>query len=629
MMRQMQASVPRPDGDPLAGPDRRSSPCEAQPTLPGCGWFVAALLLAAAIYWPLLDYPFIQDDWIWIRWFQQHPVLETITRLLDPTDRLFYRPLSALYKFAMYGIFGLDALPAHLGAVLLLAGAIFTLARVVTRLTADAFVGRVAGAAYGGMLSIHLETMLWMVGVNDLGAALCVLIAVDAALSGRHRTAGLMVFAALLFKEAAAFAVVLVPLLMFLDPAQRARPWRGRLGLLLPVLPAITLLALVRSVAKSPLGLPPSHPYVFDAAWQVPWQLSVTYVQWVLEALLPGIAAAGWFGALFSWLPSHPGAALAAFLAVAGALAVVTRRLLAPPAGGEPFPAAPGVLAAWAVLGLLPVLLLRNHLYRYYLVYSIAPLLGLLVWVLTAGARRSLGTRPARLILPVLVAIFCTAAAIQCRRLDATALTAPPMGGTNDLLRRGRTTGIVREGLARLHPDPPVGSVFVFDFQVWSFGRESGPQSWYRRRDLEVLALEEVSADAQGLTASRSFRTQIGQASGIAGATGDRGADTAHRLDPTRTYFFSLDGDRLVELSAAEFLARAVSLHRRRQRGFRPTLQDAEAGSNPADAAVARAFRVGIGYPDRRSTMVIPLEISSGYRPDAAVGAAGKGRIRS
>jgi len=528
-----------------------------QPALPGRGWFLAALLLVACIYWPLLDYPYIQDDWTWMSFFQQHSALEAIRLILDPFDKLFYRPLGALYRFALHGIFGLDAFAHHLMAALLLAGAMLALARVVTRLTADAFAGRVAGLAYGGMLSIHLDPMLWLAGINDLGAALCVLLAVDATLARRRRTAGLLMLAAILFKEAAAFSLLLIPLLALLDPDTRQRPWCRQLGLLLPWLPSIATLSFVRSVAKSPLELPQSHPYLFDIAWQVPLQGSTTYLQWVLEALFPGIAAARWFATTFLWLSAHPGIVLAMFLLILGALTIVARsRLLAPPAGGEPFPAAPWVLATWIALGLMPVLLMRNHTYRYYLTYSIAPLLGLLVWLLAAGARRLLGGSPARLILLTLVASLCAAAAINCRRWEAAALTAIPMSGTNDLLRRGRITGIVRPGLTRLHPDPPPESVFVFDLPVWSFGRQSGPQSWYHRQDLGVLALEEVVADAQGFTTARLFTTQIEQALGSASGARAGRDETAHRLDPARTFFLSLEGNQLVEHSAAEILAR-------------------------------------------------------------------------
>lgn len=85
----------------------------ARRLLPVAG--LSALVLAA--YAICLGFPFVQDDWSWMSRFQSgHPgeILKSIVAIkgnqfCEPSARphlYFYRPLSRLYLYAMYLVFG-------------------------------------------------------------------------------------------------------------------------------------------------------------------------------------------------------------------------------------------------------------------------------------------------------------------------------------------------------------------------------------------------------------------------------------------------------------------------------------------------------------------------------------------
>lgn len=146
------------------------------------------------------------------------------------------------------------------------------------------------------------------------------------------------------------------------------------------------------------------------------------------------------------------------------------------------------MLIAWAVCGLLPVILLRQHAYQYYVTYSLVPLV--------IGLARFCVPRPAwdRRVRAVVLAGWVmwlgaatASAAVWVRRIDAEGLNHQPLTrGTSHLVRRGRTVQAVSDALKDAEKEGRrVVGLILEDLDVAAFGPPGARVRW-AGRDLFV-----------------------------------------------------------------------------------------------------------------------------------------------
>lgn len=77
--------------------------------------FMASII---AVYWPLIRYPFIGDDWLYLHFYMRKGFFESFRRfILTYYSAISYCPLPSFLSLSLYSLFGLK--PAILRAVTL------------------------------------------------------------------------------------------------------------------------------------------------------------------------------------------------------------------------------------------------------------------------------------------------------------------------------------------------------------------------------------------------------------------------------------------------------------------------------------------------------------------------------
>lgn len=127
--------------------------------------FVVALLVAiGVVYWPVLTYPFIQDDWGQLRALVNGDAFSFFSNALSVKGKLFFRPLSLAYFVVYHRLFGLNPLPFHIiGLTIHLLNSLLV-SLISWRLTRSHWISRFAGLIYAAAVTVHLDPLLWLVG---------------------------------------------------------------------------------------------------------------------------------------------------------------------------------------------------------------------------------------------------------------------------------------------------------------------------------------------------------------------------------------------------------------------------------------------------------------------------------
>jgi hypothetical protein len=500
-----------PAGEPASGPRPTGEPA-------GAWWSRGAPLLLVGpalltVYAPLLDYPFIQDDWETLA--DLHFEAGLVDALVDSV--WWDRPLAGLYLFASHLLFGLDPRPVHVLGFLLHLVNCALLVHVLIRLTGDRWTSWCASVVYGAAAVVHLEPLAWMAGIEPLGAAAATWAAVILMLDGRCRWSAVAVLASLLFWP----APVLVPLGALIVARARSQVHRCWL----PLAVAATY-AIVRSVVAFPLHQPPSSPYAMALLGPHVTQNLAQYLTWTMRATCPVPLA-------WPWAPP-----LLAALVLAGCLAAdrAERR------------AESLAWTAWWLLGLIPAIFMPNHTYRYYLTFSLVAGAVLATRALRGLAGR-LSQRAATVAVVSLAVANVVASSVYVQRRHREGLAQQDLSGTNHLVARAHTVRVVEAGLRRLRPTVPQGATLVFvGIDVWSFGKAAGPAIWYDDPTLRVYSARHLVRRGDLLAVEGSPETQLEWFVGAA-------PRPVILLPRDRTLAFGFDHGQLVELAYERLLS--------------------------------------------------------------------------
>jgi hypothetical protein len=462
-------------------PDLTSRPNPARTTLralPATAIGLALLALALGLqYGPALRMPLLGDDYAILdrtRWAS--------FSALWSREHLFshwYRPISReLYYWTLFRLAGLRVAPWHLASFALWLAAMGIFVAFARRL-----VGAPAawlGAAYVAALASWGGPLLWVAGVQELWMLLFALAFLVAFAHRRSLAATVLLALALLSKETA--AVLPGVALAYALAVDRDRPLAAlrRLAPLLALIVAWLLFhpwvlprLLGESVEPVEAGTRPGFLPVVLLTVLAPFNLEM----WPAPAR-------GWAAALWRGLPGA--------LAVLGLGAWALRSA----AGLKPASPRRGVtvfLAAWAVLGSLPLFLPAIGWHAYYGLFGA---LGL--WLLLA--------RPLARRRPLALAVLAALALLRPLRAET-----PSWDWSSQAYfeRAGSHIEALRGDLMRRHPTLPPHSRLFFALVPRNIGLvvSDGPafRVWYGDSTLRAGFYSDYTQRPAGVPAGRDY----------------------------------------------------------------------------------------------------------------------------
>ena len=220
------------------------------------------------VYARVISFPFIQDDYTYLNSFKEGG----LTTWLKPVGH-FYRPLATLYLYSMYRLFGENPIPFHIAALLIHFATTIVIIQFVKTVHDYKPLAWCVGYIYAFAGAVHIECLIWAVGIHDLGGMLFFMLAILMFVRCRTGLGAIAYLAACLFKEQ---AIVLPLILLFWN---WSRAW--------PYVVTMAVVLLVHLLGTSPLSLPPDHAYhVSIWGWHIPANL-YHYVRYMAGAFAP------------------------------------------------------------------------------------------------------------------------------------------------------------------------------------------------------------------------------------------------------------------------------------------------------------------------------------------------------
>jgi hypothetical protein len=466
--------------------------------------FVLSLLLGATVlllYSPLVQFPFVQDDWFMIHGFTFRPSSSILLDMVAPAGKFFYRPLATLYCWLVFSIFGLRPIGFHLLAILILGVSSFLVVSLARTFTVDQKVAWGSGFLYVSASIVHIDPLMWLVGAFDIGAGFFALLCIGSFIRRRFGISAIWFAAAMGFKEG---MVMLLPVLCAWtllngregsDETRTARRTFSRLKW-------HCLAFLVFVAAKIPgvsiFGLPETDTY---AARLVGSHVGDNFRRFALLGLqsvtpLKSVVFSGNGGLMTLFVAT----AILVLVFIAGISYVGGKGK----GVGRPLVVALFIVG-WFLLLIFPSLTLKNHFSRYYILAALPPLVIGTMLVLKIILHNT--ARNAKVILYATI-VFVAAnvidgAVLIYRRVELGVLDgihASGRDGDNHLIRKAT---MVREAwkplLAVLPSVPPHSLLVLEDVQTTCFADKYGVQVWYRDSTLLVTSSVPEGPDSLGM----------------------------------------------------------------------------------------------------------------------------------
>ena len=327
------------------------------------------------MYHRVLSLPFVQDDFTFIDGYKNGEIISV------HGGQVCYAGL--LYIYGMLRIFGENPLPFHIAALLIHFLTCVIIVKFVLEINKNEPLAWCVGFIYAFAGAVHIECLIWAVGIHDLGGMLFFMLAILMFVRYRTGLGAICYLVACLFKEQ---ALVLPLILVF---------WRWRDTW--PYFAMMFVVLLVKQLGASPLGLPPDNPYHISLwGWHIPASI-YHYIRYISDVFRPiGI----------------------------GIIVI----LLAPIGKIRNFG---GGIIAWVIFGIAPATILPNHIYRYYLIYALPAIILLIGEMALQWWVNVFRLKPSRLVVVAIIIIITSIWNIQL------VLHGVPLnGGTNNLIQK-------------------------------------------------------------------------------------------------------------------------------------------------------------------------------------------------
>ena len=518
----------------------------------------SVIALVFAVYWPCLRFPFIQDDWSWLAHFRFEPSTTVLAELLSVKGSLFFRPLAGLWLYSMYGIFGTNPIPYHVALLVMLAANTLLVTGIMRVVTGDRFVSYATGFVYASASAVHLECMLWAVGVYDLGGSFLFLASLLLFLKGRFILSATAFFAGCLFKEGVYILPIIFAGFAIADAAGLGRSGRRwALRQLAPLAVAWFAIIMIRLFMISPFSLAAGHAYSMAFSFNRVVHNSGSYLSWMVQSFVPFLASSGnaMKVVINVWLILLAGIVLFSCrvgMSICGDNA--RRKVIAGVADGNSHDSRNltiegqirtiRVLAFWTGVALAPVILLAsNRSFRYYTIYSLPAFIGITFLLLQfVGDFARLKRRYLNAVIVAIASAAVILSLIQTHKVLEEGLDQTTgVDGTNLLVKKGATVKRVHDGLMRHLPTPPNNAdIFIVGANMGAIGISSAVRVWYDDESLNVYPLIEVidreTLEHSWLPVKNPVQGQIIQ-----------GAE-AFEWEPGRYFAFELRGDSLAPI---------------------------------------------------------------------------------
>jgi len=470
------------------------------------------LLLLLTVFWRVLGYPFIQDDWGMLYHLRFYGFKDTFRF----ASEFFFRPLGVLYLSALFKVFGIWPLPFHLAGLLIFFVNCLLVMKIGTRLSGDHLVGWAAAALWGTATPVNLEPLLWAVGIYDLSATFFVLVSLLLLMDERFVWSALTMLCAMCSKEAALFLPILAVAYEFAMRGEHvAKVGQILSRLWLHLLLGVGYIAFLLARGKHLSG---SHPYYLSFHPEVLTRGGLIYALWAIESFVPvkldeinehlKSTASGVLTHRHLFLITSTAALLCA-------IAVICSIRLIPVAKHSLTNRRIRVLSflvIWIFLALMPVIGLKNHRYQYYLTYSLVPC-AILVVLAATKALAALGatTRIICLSLAVWVTLLTYSSASFFAQKEHEGPNASIDSGMNGLISRARTVDIVRRDLANFKAQIGPRTALVLEgVDIWAFDKDAGPRIWFNDPTVMVVGPGYISRCGAGtLVVARQPQSQL------------------------------------------------------------------------------------------------------------------------
>lgn len=427
-------------------------------------------LIVAALYWPAAGNHYVWDDWLVQHEIWLNGIPSYLANAWNPAGAVLYRPLARMMFVLYFSLFGFLSIPGNILRLALLALNGFLCARVARQLGARDDAATLAGVLLVSLATLHIDPLLWLVGLYDIATVTFSLLAVEGFLRRRLFTSLTFLVCALLMKEAGAF---LPPLLLFWAIAEH-RPRGEAIGYSCVAL----IYGAIKLMGTSPLsvGRENSHEMTLD-----PQRLFVVlreYLTWLAGSFLPFATA---------YLPGY---LVLAECVVVGVLWSLLRKNLR---GGVPA-SVPWTLLFWGSLALLPALPLLHQSTRYAVVHASVPLCLLLAIAASEFSEAVLPRYRTWVLGFIGTAVFAANLSFSAAAFSQGLKQPVRDDGWFHLVRRAAAVDSVYVHLFDAHPSVPAGSrIHITGIPLTAIGDSAAVQIWYRDTTLKVDGLADTS----------------------------------------------------------------------------------------------------------------------------------------
>ncbi|MCX8053659.1 MAG: hypothetical protein N3B12_07605 [Armatimonadetes bacterium] len=448
---------------------------------------VVVLAVATTIaFRDILWLPYLGDDWAILHKMAFRTPAQ-ILRLCFDTSLLQIRPLQYLYTWAILALFGSYSSAFHIPALI---GHVFTALMVVLLIrlvVGSVIVGWLVGFLYALSIAIHLAPQMWLVGSSDIFGPMLVFASLVLLIKGRYTLSAIAFLGSLLFKEFALAMLVLMALLVARQERCKGL-WIGfkcvAAKLWNHVLFATPFLVYKIMFLPSPLSFPPDHPYKMSFVGPHLIKNGVYYMLWLLQSVCPFMISRPRL--MIRTFGSQSALEMALFVAfvllvVAALVLAIARLRTRKPISVQHERSPYFLLLVWAVTGMTTVYFLPNHVFAYYMAYSLPALLAIIV-LLARDIARWASVRKREMLW------FAVAAVVLQFVWSSVFVRVSAQAG--DIMLRGAYQVVaVHDLLLRHYPDVPSGTTFVLegDGIMWALRDDKAIQLWYMDRSLRVF----------------------------------------------------------------------------------------------------------------------------------------------
>ncbi len=435
------------------------------------------------VYWKTIGYTFIQDDWNILYKLHTFGSFEFLRSAWLPASDSFYRPIGAIYMVLLYNIFGINPVGFHIFALLIHCVNAILITLITLQFIKEVTVACSVGFLYALSIAVHLDPLMWMVGAFDLLGALFLFSSILFFLKKKNSLSLISFILAILTKE----ATTILPGILYGILITRLEKEKITFRNLLAQIPklkyyalALLLFFLIRYQSLNQISDNGENPYAMSMIGIHVVDNIVNYANWIFEAIIPSIQ-------------NREGTLLLVGIAVIIIIFAFMNKSIS---SKKVF-----ALFTWSVVGLLPVIFLHNHSYRYYLTYSYPAFI-----IMTGIAIHALFrlTPITKKLFPLIMVCIVLMNAIfgykYISDLYKPGKDVPTVQGTNNLMRKGPIIVMIKEFLLTEYPQVPDSAVIIFNWLPTStFGGETGIRLWYDNHTLSVYEIQDIIQDSTGM----------------------------------------------------------------------------------------------------------------------------------